>query len=40
MLPDIGGLDISPIIAFFILLIIRDAVLGKFGEWLQLTFWL
>jgi YggT family protein len=40
MLPDIGGLDISPIIVFFILLFLRDAVLGKFGEWLQLTFWL
>jgi YggT family protein len=39
MLPDIGGLDVSPIIAFFALMILRDAVIGKLGEWLQLTFW-
>lgn len=39
MLPDIGGLDVSPLIVFFGLMIIRDAVFGRLGEWLQLTFW-
>jgi YggT family protein len=39
ILPDFGGLDVSPLIAFFGLMIIRDAVLGRLGEWLLMTFW-
>jgi YggT family protein len=39
MLPDIGGLDVSPLIVFFGLMIIRDAALGRLVAWLQLTFW-
>ena len=39
MLPDIGGLDVSPLIAFFGLMILRDSVLGRLGEWLIETFW-
>ncbi|MEJ2124160.1 MAG: YggT family protein [Alphaproteobacteria bacterium] len=40
MLPDIGGLDISPLILFFGLMIFRDMVLANIWKFLITTFWL